>query len=456
MTVICSFGQNQTGYFVSDYTFNHNLNASFAPDHGYFGIPVLNGLNIGLYSNIGVSNFLYPQKDGSLALFLNNNVSSKEFLSKLKDINSFNLDLSMDLINFGWFTNRNSFWSVDIGLNVDAATSLPKELFGFLKNGMNADPTVYSIRNTTLSGNAYAYVSVGYSTDINIIEGLRVGGKVKFLASAAHFNVAIDKLNLELGSDAWNALSSGYGNAYLSGLTLVNDPATGNFSGLEFDPSRLGLAGMGAAFDLGAQYTLSLGTIFDGIRLSAAVSDLGFIKYNKDAAQKIELGGEMAFSGMENISLGSEDNGFSGAIDEVVNDLTSLVNMKAYPGGESEVSMITTKLRIGLDYSFLKNTMNVGLLYSANFGKFYDTHEMTLAWNYKPVHWFDVALSYSFMKTQSTFGALISLTPRKGLNFFIGSDYVALKWTPFFTPVNEAIANIYFGISVPFSGKHRR
>ena len=112
------YGQNKTSYFVRNSTQSHNFNAAFVPEQGYVGFPLLSNIDLGLATNLGLSNFLYNMPDGSTGLFLNEAVSSEEFLSGLRKNNPVNLGFSYSLINAGWFTGKSSFWTLDFGIDV--------------------------------------------------------------------------------------------------------------------------------------------------------------------------------------------------------------------------------------------------------------------------------------------------------------------------------------------------
>ena len=79
---VSTWAQNslRSAYFLEGYTYRHQMNPAFASERNYVGMPVLGNFNIGLQSNIGVSNFLYKLPNGDLTTFLNGSVSSSEFL----------------------------------------------------------------------------------------------------------------------------------------------------------------------------------------------------------------------------------------------------------------------------------------------------------------------------------------------------------------------------------------
>lgn len=429
-TAFSMAGQNRTSYFVPNSTQSHNLNPSFVPEQGYVGFPVLSNIDIDLRSNLGLSNFFYGLPDGSMGLFLNSAVSSEEFLGNLRNYNSLDLGLSYSLINAGWFTGKHSFWTVDVGVDANVDTNIPKELFSFLKNGMTADPTNYSIRNLNMTGDVYAYVSVGYSRGLDdLVKGLRVGAKARFLAGFSSFDLNIEQLDLSMSSDLWKVSTLASGRVS-SGLLDLHFDNNGNLDfnniGMSLSPDRL-LSGMGASFDIGAQYTLSEGTILDGLRLSVSVTDLGFISHKADVTTLLESSEEFQFDGIEHINDPNLD--INGELDNILDDLTQLIAFKKKDnGGKNQISMLAATLYTGLDYTFLKDKMNVGLLYSARFGKYVTDHELTLAWNYAPSKKFDIALSYSFLQNANSFGWLITFTPKKGIGLFLGSEYTSFKY----------------------------
>ena len=112
LSIFSMQAQLNTSYFVKGFTTNHELNAAFAPKVGYVGIPVLSNINIGAYSNLGASTLLYPQENGKVALFLNNNVPSEVFLNKLAENNFLDANVKLDIMNAGWYGGRSDFWSL--------------------------------------------------------------------------------------------------------------------------------------------------------------------------------------------------------------------------------------------------------------------------------------------------------------------------------------------------------
>ena len=131
----------------------------------------------------------------------------------------------------------------------------------------------------------------------------------------------------------------------------------------------------------------------------------------------------------------------------------SIVTFRKSELESDKILRLTTKFYAGVDYSFLKDKMNVGLLYVGHFSPLRDHHEMMVSFDYAPTEWFDVALSYSYMNTRTSIGWLLTFTPGKGLNVLLGSDYTAFRYSPQGIPVNKAFLGVNLGVSVPIGQK---
>lgn len=401
VSVTAMSAQSRTSYFVRNSTQNHYFNAAFVPDQGYVGVPLLSGFDIQVGSNFGPYTFLFPMSDGKTGLFLNPEVNADSFLAGVGNTTFLDAGIGYNIIDAGWFTGKDSFWTISLGVDVNVDSSIPKELFRFLKQGMETDPQHYSICNVGVGAQAYASLSLGYSRGLDkLVKGLRVGGKVKFLASVADVQMNIDRLDIDMSSSSWNVSALGTGHILGGGLVPTFNEE-GYVNGFGLDRSAIGVGGYGVAFDLGAEYTISEGTPVDGLRFSVSVTDLGFISYSKDKSRIFKADRAFEFDGFENIT---SEEGLESQMDQVVQDLMGLASFSEEKVDKAQNCSLAATLYAGVDYSFLQDKMNVGLLYSARFGRFRTENELTLSWNYAPVRSFDIALSYSMLKTHSTFG----------------------------------------------------
>lgn len=450
---VASYGQNLTSYFVKNSTLRHNLNPALTPEQGYVGFPILSNIKLDVNSNLGASSIFFPLSNGKVGLFLNQEVNADEFLNALPETSYLDAGLNLDIINAGWRSGQHSFWTLDFGIKDDLTSTLPKELFTFLKKGMQTDPQSYLIQDFTVSELLYSQVAVGYSHNLDrFVKGLRVGGKVKLLFGIANMSASVNQLSLQLSSSNWKA--SSYAEGYvLGGGFILGEDEKGIVNNVTFQPKNLGLAGIGAGVDFGVEYTLSEGTPVDGLSFSLSVVDLGFISYFQKTATKLESNGNVSYSGFQDIDITNMN--IDQDLDKLKEELMSLASFKSSPCEKSITQMISTKLYAGVSYSFFKDQMNVGLLYFGKWTKYRYENELTLSYNYSPVHWFDVALSYSFLNSRQSIGWLLTFAPKRGLNFFIGSDYTCLKYTPQGIPVKKTYLDVNLGISIPLGGKNK-
>ena len=105
----------------------------------------------------------------------------------------------------------------------------------------------------------------------------------------------------------------------------------------------------------------------------------------------------------------------------------------------------------GLEYSFLRNRISVGGLYSARFMENETYNELTGSLNLKPARWFNLTGSYSVMHgVKETFGFALGFAPTI-INIFLACDYTFYNVTPTFVPINTATTNFQLGVSIPLA-----
>ena len=58
----------RSGYFLDGYTYKYKMNPAMAPNRDFFAMPLLGNVGIGMESNLGLSDFLYPTEIKDLFL----------------------------------------------------------------------------------------------------------------------------------------------------------------------------------------------------------------------------------------------------------------------------------------------------------------------------------------------------------------------------------------------------
>lgn len=466
-----------SAYFVDGHNYRHQLNPALASSRSYFSIPLLGNTNANIKSNLGINTFLYPN-DGNLVPFMNGAVSSEQFLGNLKRNNRLSTDFSTPVFSVGAWGKDNGFTTVEMNVKVNADARLPYDLFDFVKNlGAREE---YNISNLGLNARSYMEIAVGHSRSIN--EHLRIGAKVKFLSGLVNADMNIDNMKLRLNEDKWTVNSKG--SVKMSGMNLINIPTKAE-SGTAADPSESGMLdfsnisfldnndptmmknmfsgiGYGAALDLGAYY--KFGGMLEGLTVSAAVIDLGFISWGK-GMNAVTGDNAWEFSGFDNISFEDGDNENEGNGNSIKDQFEGLKDglvdmLNFYKAGDSgrSLEMLSCTVNIGAEYEMpFYRRMSVGFLSTTRISGHNTWSEGRFSLNLSPTDWFDFSTSYGISSFGSTWGAILNFN-LPGFGLFIGTDNIPLHWS---APINNfmpvpyrrANVNLSFGLSFNVSGR---
>lgn len=457
---------SRSGYFLEGYNFRHQLNPAFAPENNYVAIPVLGNFGIGMASNIGVNTFIYKQPDGQLTTFMNSSVGNGEFLDKLHKNNHLTANINMTLLSCG-FRAFNGYNTVSLSTHAEMGANLPKDLFTFMKVGMTGPSTSYSFENVRLRVNAYAELALGHQRKVT--NELSAGAKVKFLFGLGNIDARIKTMDVHMSDNLWSVRAQGEMNmAAGSGLEVPTNKESGKdldkpdmYNQIDYDGIKyngFGLAGFGLGFDLGATYDMH--QFVDGLTLSAALTDIGFISWNNNH-RAVTPDTQWSFEGFKNVALDSDQpdydqNKLDEQIDNMFDDLKDCANFERASDGGSRTTALATTLAIGAEYRmpFYKG-LTGGFLFSQRMGGCFSWTEGRFYANVKPTDWFDCSINYGAGTFGSSFGWLVNFHP-KGFTFFIGSDHQFFNVTPQYVPVGKANANLTLGMSINFGSKTKR
>lgn len=437
----------RTSYFMEGTHYRQQLNPALAPGRGYLNLPVIGTFNASVNSStLGYQDVMdiIDNSDGG-DFFM-----SDAFFNKLDNVNNLNVNLSTDILSAGWYKGKN-FWSFNIGLRNDIGASIPKSMFGFLREMDGLDVNDWEklskidqkVEGQSLEINSYAEVGIGLAR--NITPRLTVGARVKALLGIGNLRLDINNVSVksELSQINWNnptieELENLRGNAEIKvDATLENSSKLIELSqndGIidEIEFGSFGLAGYGLGIDLGASYKL-----LDKLTLSASLLDLGFMKWSKKNTsiakattnQRYDLIDESSrYEFVDMVSSG-----------EVLN--FDMLNMTLDKSAEEDRSTsLTSTLVLGAEYALLGDWLAVGALYTGRFAKPETLNELTLSANVRPKNNLNLALSYSLWQgSGKTFGVAAKLGP-----IFVGTDYM------FFGKDTKNL-NAYIGFSIPLN-----
>lgn len=448
----------RSSYFTQTSVFKHQLNPALL-DKSYVGFPLLGNINISTSGRNGLSTFIYPLSGNSqykLTTFMSPTVSPSEFLNKIDSKVGLNVFLNHNLasVSFKAFGGRNL---IEMNLRSKTSLSLPYDLFAFLKQ--TGGKSVYSFDKLGLKTENYVEFVLGHSREIT--ENLTIGAKVKVLAGLGYAGLKINKLDLTLTEDVWSIEGDaegfiGFGNTAFEHETNPNprhyDASRGKkVKGIKTPNGFDGISGLGAAIDFGLNYKVDF---IEGLSLSAAVTDLGFINWKNLATATSK--GTWKYEGFDNISVYDNttgtnlDNEFKAMGDEL-NKIFS-----PYDNGTktSRNEMLAGTINLGAEYQMpFYDKLRLGLLVSHYFNGIHQAYSNMFSVNVRPLKWFEASINTAYTSEGWTSGGMISFYT-KGFNLYVGSDRLPVgKLSKQFIPLNNLNSNINFGINIPLEKK---
>lgn len=440
----------RSAYFLDGYNLRHEFNPAFAPVSSYFSLPVSGAFNLQTQSNLGVSTFLYPV-NGKLTTFMNSSVQADEFLSKLKPDNLLNLDNRVSLLSVG-IRSKKSYITFDVNIKSSAAVNLPYSLFDFMKNA--GESQNYNISNLSARMSGVAEAAFGYSRQIS--DRMNIGARVKLLAGLANVSADIDRMDIQMNEDKWIIQSHGtmktssFAKIPTKGETGAEIDKPSDRDLLDFDGIESGGAivnGYGAALDLGI-----VAEVIDGLKVSLAVNDLGYILWKNTMIAQTS-GEGWSFEGFEDIDLnGGNENSIKNQFDDLTDEVMDMFDFRRTDQNATDGRMLSATVNAGIEYSmpFYRN-LTAGLMGSTHINGTFSWSEARLFANLKPVKWFSCSANYGLSKFGSSFGAAIGFHTT-GFSMFIGSDHLQFNWAKatedgILYPYKRLNTSVNFGIS---------
>ena len=230
---------------------------------------------------------------------------------------------------------------------------------------------------------------------------------------------------------------------------------------IRFDTLALATAGqmfgpavglmIGALSDLGGFLIRPTGPFFPGFTISAAITDLGFIKW-KDALQAAPNRTSWTFNGFaEDVYAGGTNTGsnkIGDQFEQIGDDLEEMLPLYDQ-GKKNETRALAATLNIGAEYTLpVYRPLRFGFLYTSRFAGKYSYHQGMLSANIRPVKWFEFALNGAVSSSGCTAGMVIDLHA-KHFNFFIGADRFLGKVSKQFIPLHNMNSSVSLGMSFP-------
>lgn len=400
LSAVSAFGQNNTTYFLDNYVYSYKLNPAAKPaDAGFFGGIGFGGLNIGLNSNTGVSNFFFPV-DGKLVTGLNEAVSADEFLSGLKDPISTGFGIDKNILSLGFVSKNKFVTTFDISSRTMVDAQVPKGLFELLKKGSDRNDN-YEFGDVALGGSSYLEAALGFSFPIGPV---RAGIRVKGLAGLADVKADIVKASAGRESEEVHIDASG-------NIRMAPNLPDDDFKAKEL----LTPSGIGAAIDLGMSLNTKL------LQVDFAILDLGGIKWKYDYMNSF------TYSGVIGDDTEAED-----ILDDIIGS----------EGSHSELSKLNATLSAGARV-FILPKLSAGLHATLN----KQAQDIRAGVTFTPGRVFSLAATGGMTSFGPCFGAGFNLL-LPGVSLYAAIDDIVTEFTPQFIPVNAVHTKLSAGLVI--------
>ena len=431
-------------YFLENTPFHTQWNPAMAPSRSGMGMGISN-ISFSFQSDLALSDLVFPSKNGEKPYtFLDPQVDANAFISGLKDVSSLNMNTNIDIFNLG-LRILNNYFTVHSGITFDAGIGVPKDLFKLFMLGMDNTNSNTQFDLTGLNVNMMSYLKTGVGYSMKFGRIFSVGINANYLAGIADMRMGFDELAIDAGQTKWDVTSKGYIQMAAPDIATFEYDEQGYFN--KPDLKKGSLSG-GSMPKSGNGFSIDLGVTakpLPFLTLSAAILDMGSIKWNANLIQRAKSNGTYSYEGA---ALNEEAK--SSMSSETVQNLEEMFHFTKDNSVEAYRTKLTTKLNIGAEAGVLKNKITFGVLSQTGFATEGTYNDLMLSANFKPSSIIQGALSYSFLHGEmSSFGAAMNCKLLL-FNIFVAADYIPFKYTPQFVPINNSSYNFQFGINMMF------
>ena len=462
-TSLVSAQQVNTLYFLENAPMRHTINPAFQPvSNFYLTLPVVGYTSLWAGTNgWSMSDFVFKGPDGNTITPLHPDAPANWLEQQPKKF-AFDMDLHTNILGFGFRIMENSYLHINVSERISAGVNFSSSIFGInhIRDGVVLD-------SVALGLNALAYTEFAVGFSHNITRKWTVGGKIKVLVGQADAAVNFDNLAFTTSLDSLRMTGNGT-MRMAAPLNWSTFPTTqeeladydvaelfSNYNGdiMHQVKEAIKPAGMGVTFDLGVTYKP-----INNLQLTAAVTDLGFIRWHRYAKAAVDVdatfkGIDLDYSDYGSVNHFDDDK----LVDDVTNELEGYLNEikvseieKSFP----YIQMLTANLNVGIDANFWKNRVGVGVYSRTRFYNSYITEEVTFGAALRPVNWFNLAASYSFINGHwSNIGAALSIAPYDGLMLTVATDYIPTSYAKasaekISLPYKTSGVNVMFGLAI--------
>ena len=423
--------QNSQTLYYMNIPQNHLLNPAMRPSNSvYIGLPAISGINLNMNNNfINFSDiFMNGQTSDSLITFLHPDNNIDDFIAKIKDKNSLEPQLSVQLFGLGFNAGKDLYIFFDINERIDGNIVLPGDI---IKLGLLGNEQFVGSKTdlSSLRGDLKYYREYGLGFSKNFTNKLRIGVKAKLLSGIAAGSIENRSLGILVNDDFTHTLDADL-MINISGPVIYHKDADSLLPDIKIDKTKINTTAqkldylvspknIGFGIDIGAEYKIN-----DRLLVSAAITDLGFIKWRRDILN-MKAESQFEFSGLNMTDVLSNTIKFDSLILQMVDSLEN--SFKVSDSNDPFTTWLPFGVTIGASYNLTKS-FSVGMLsYSRIIGK-QIKESLSLSANVNFSNAFSTSLSYTI--ANSRFDNLgFGLAFRPGVTqFYFIADRIPVTW----------------------------
>ncbi|MCB0456951.1 MAG: DUF5723 family protein [Flavobacteriaceae bacterium] len=319
------------------------------PQKKHFGIPFLSQIHI----NGGSSGVSVYDIFGDTGEDINAKIEQKIF--EMKNTDFFTVTQQLELINFGWRSQKDIYFSGGMYQEFDFITYFPRDLAILAWEG-NANYLDYPFDLSEISTTGDLLTVFHFGANKKLTNTLTVGARVKMYSSIMSYRSIKNQGTFTTrfaAADAPNIYEHNVTDANVtvetSGIASLED----NFSGGEMLKRAFFGGNLGVGMDVGATYAIT-----SNWTASASILDLGVIFHSKDV-ENYSASGDYTLHGIELIFPPlSEGEGTFPYYDDLEDEIEREIPIDTLYNAYSQLRPL--KLHAGLEYGFGKVAGNSG------------------------------------------------------------------------------------------------
>ena len=439
---------------------NHLMNPALHPSNSLFvGLPVISGLYLGVNNNfISYSDvFSRSASSDSVYSFLHSEEATDVFLDRINNKNSFAPQITIPILGIGFKGAKGLYFFIDINDRFEGNAVFPGDIIKLVLKGNEAF-VGDKIDLSSLRMDMRYFREFGFTISKEISNKLTVGIRPKIFTGIMATRFKNRSLGISVSDDYTHTIDADF-TANFSGPFEVYTDSDNNLESINFDDSWFSFNTMtsiqnrGLGLDLGATYML----LNNKVMVSAALTDIGYIKWNRDATN-LTVKGEYTFDGLDmtdaiNGSKELEDIG-SELLDSLKNSFVLTQTNKPF------TTWLAPGLTLGGTYNLNKNISFGVLSYTRFIGK-QVRESLTFSGNVNLSNLFSFSLGYSFQNQRAdNLGAGIAF--RAGIfQFYFVSDRIPVSWDKLIIDDNSSVTipsnwntiNMRLGMNLSFGNK---